>query len=513
MNRLACVSLMSFCAAFAWGADWITDGGDGQRTGWQKDEKVLNKDSVRNMKLLWKVQTGNAPRALHALMPPVITTVNTPSGRKEMAILSGISDNIYGIDALTGKIVWQHHYSYTPPPGRDGGPAPTDPGEMGFLGPGGSSDVPVIGPPNPSGTRPLYFVSGDGMLHTLNVADGEDLAPPFLFTTGKGWALNLNGNTIWMPHGRDLSAVHLDDPQHKVYTATAKSGGLWGRRGVAVDSTGTAWTTTGDGIYEPETQTYGNAVVGMHFENGELKIKDYYVPTNWVWLRKRDLDPNNTPTIFNYKGREIMAASGKECRVYLLDPRNVGGADHQTPLYKTPLFCNEEVDFQDAGSWGALSTWEEANGTHWVLAPFWGPVHSAYKAPVMNSPLPKEGGVAAFRVSDKNGQLTLDPAWVSRDMFRGEPVVIANGVVYGYGSGEETKQAWPDKGLFMQSSIRIQRGTHATIYAMDALTGKELWNSGNQIASWNHFAGLSIANGRLYLGTYDGYLYCFGLAN
>ena len=54
-----------------------------------------------------------------------------------------------------------------------------------------------------------------------------------------------------------------------------------------------------------------------------------------------------------------MAASGKECRAYLLDPKSLGGKDHQTPLFKTPLFCNEEVDFQDAGSWGAVSTWED----------------------------------------------------------------------------------------------------------------------------------------------------------
>ena len=66
--------------------------------------------------------------------------------------------------------------------------------------------------------------------------------------------------------------------------------------------------------------------------------------------------------------------------------RSLGGADHQTPLFKTPLFCNEEVDFQDAGSWGAVSTWEDTDGTRWVLAPFWGPAHSQSKFPIMNTP-------------------------------------------------------------------------------------------------------------------------------
>ena len=366
--------------------DWLTDGGDNQRTGWAKNEKILTKQNVGSLKLLWTLETGNQPRALHSLMPVlVIAQLPTAAGVKQVGIVNGISDNLYGFDVETGKLIWQKHWTYVPPAGRGGGgggqPTPQDPRKLGFLQPGGSSDTPVIGPADAQGRRPVYFVSGDGMFHTLNAATGEDLEPPFMFHTGKGWSLTLDGRTIWMANtyaGISVAAVNLDDPQHKVMTFNAGSGGAWGRRGVTLDSTGTAWTTTGDGVYDPTSDParYANSVVGVHLVNGEMKLKDYYTPKNWDWLRKRDLDPNNTPTIFNYKGRELIAASGKECRVYLLDPKSAGGADHQTPLYKTPLFCNEEVDFQDMGSWGALSTWEEANGTRWVLAPFWGPVHS-----------------------------------------------------------------------------------------------------------------------------------------
>ena len=47
--------------------------------------------------------------------------------------------------------------------------------------------------------------------------------------------------------------------------------------------------------------------------------------------------------------------------------------------------------------------------------------------------------------------------------------------------------------------------------AFDSETGKELWSSGDQIASWNHFSGLTVANGRVYIGTFDGLLYAFGV--
>ena len=64
---------------------------------------------------------------------------------------------------------------------------------------------------------------------------------------------------------------------------------------------------------------------------------------------------------------------------------------------------------------------------------------------------------------------------------------------------------------FNTAANRVARSTHATIYALDARTGKELWSSGDQITSFNHFSGLSVANGRVYIGTYDGTLYCFGV--
>jgi outer membrane protein assembly factor BamB len=53
------------------------------------------------------------------------------------------------------------------------------------------------------------------------------------------------------------------------------------------------------------------------------------------------------------------------------------------------------------------------------------------------------------------------------------------------------------------------QSTHTTIFALDALTGRELWNSGSQVTSFSHFAGMTVANGRIYLPTYGGELYAF----
>ncbi|HXE62501.1 MAG TPA: PQQ-binding-like beta-propeller repeat protein [Bryobacteraceae bacterium] len=502
--------------ALGWAAEWTTDGGDAQRTGWQKNEKILNKDNVKNLKLLWKLKTDNVTRALFSFTPALILdNVKSNGTAREMVYFVGASDNLYAVDANTGQMVWHKHFSYETVPGRGGNNANTDPAHLGFLGPGGSTDTPVIGPPDAQGRRPIYVIDGGGMVHSLDTANGEDLKPPFHFGNSK-FALQLVDNTLWAPIGGGMAATKLDDPEHHVYMTQGmgRSGGLWGLRGAAVDSSGTIWSTTGDGnvdTRDPNNLIIANSMVGFQIEGDHVKVKNYFTPPNWYWLWKRDLDPNNTATIFNYKGRELLVASGKECRVFLLDPKNPGGADHHTPLYKTPLFCNEDVDFQDEGSWGALSTWEDANGTRWVLAPFWGPVHSQFKFPTVNTPVAKEGGIAAFKVQDTNGKLELVPVWVSRDMHRGYPPIIANGVVYAYGSGEETKQAFPDIGLNFDSTIRASKSGHVTLFALDAETGKELWSSGDTITSFNHFNGLSLANGKLYLGTYDGTFWAFGL--
>ena len=49
--------------------------------------------------------------------------------------------------------------------------------------------------------------------------------------------------------------------------------------------------------------------------------------------------------------------------------------------------------------------------------------------------------IAAFKVQEANGKLQLAPAWISRDMNRAEPPIIANGIIFAYGSGEDTDQA------------------------------------------------------------------------
>lgn len=495
-------------------ANWLTDGGDAQRTGWQRQETLITTESVRNMKLMWKVQLDNEPRQMHNLHPPLIVSdVATPSGPKDIVVVAGISDRLFGIDVETSKILWSRKFDSTfieQPGGRGGG----------VLCPGGLTATPQIASTDTPGRYVVYAASWDGRLRTVDVATGTDAAPPELWMppNGKPYGLNLWNGVIYTTTaqgcgGNPNTVYGYDLATKKVGQYLPGSGGMWPRRGPSIGKDGTVYAGTGDGDYYPERQIYGQSIIGarQNPETKALELKDWYTPSNALWLRKRDLDMNVTGPVFDFKGKEYTVQSSKECRLWLLDTSALGGEDHRTPVYRTPLFCNEDVNFAATGVWGALSTWEEANGTRWILAPFWGPKHSQFSAPIEYGEVVR-GAVAAFKMEDKGGKIVLTPAWLSRDMDQAEPPVVANGVVFGYGSGENTAQASVDAGLgFNTAANRIALSTHATIYALDARTGKELWSSGDQITSFNHFSGLSVANGRVYIGTFDGMLYCFGV--
>src|SRR5688500_5513185 len=73
-------------------AKWLADGGDPQRTSWQRDETAITPASAKSMKLLWTVQTDNEPRQLHNLFAPLIVSdVTTANGPREIAVVAGVS--------------------------------------------------------------------------------------------------------------------------------------------------------------------------------------------------------------------------------------------------------------------------------------------------------------------------------------------------------------------------------------------------------------------------------------
>ena len=517
MRRLSFTAIIIFGCAMGWGADYLADGPDNGRTGWVRDEKIFNTTNVKNMKLLWKIKLDSQPREMHNFFAPLVAEkVATPSGDKEIAVFAGISDDLFGIDVAAGKQIWHKHFdsTFTPPNGRGGD----------TLCPGGQLATPVIGPGSQPGKYTIYALSWDGRLRQVNMSDGEDLAEPekFIPPNAKPWSLNLFNGTIYTSVSQFCGGVPFSFFSFNLATRKAsaflpRGGGMWGRRGVAIGTDGTIYMGTGDGVYLPEIKNLGTSIVAAKLDqNQELQLTGWFAPPNVNWLYKRDLDLNVSPMAFDYKGRHFLVGTSKECRVWLLDRDNFGGATHQEMLDRSPLICNEAARVDARGVWGAMAAWRDAAGQQWIGVPFIGPVSTDFHSPVEYG-RPVNGATAAMKVEEKNGKWQLTQAWMSRDMDKADEAVYANGVLFVDAAGEGTyllpyDVGWDEKARPRGgSAARIADSRHATIYALDAATGKELWSSGDQITSWTHGGGMTAVNGRAYIGTWDGYVYCFGV--
>jgi outer membrane protein assembly factor BamB len=519
-----CGAVVILSSAVTLGAsDFLTEGVDNARTGWVKDEKVFTPANVRSMKLLWTLQLDSKPRAMHNLFAPLVAErVTTSEGTRELAVVAGVSDDLFGIDVATGRQIWHRHFDNTlanqPPNSND------------TLCPAGQTAVPTMAQTSP-GRYTIYAVSWDGRLRQVNLADGQDVAAPELFIPGGGkpYALNLYNGVIYTATAQGCGGLTnafyaFDLETRKASAFIPAGGGLWGRRGASISPEGIVYLGTGDAEFDPLNRRLGNGIVGVKIDaNQQLQLADYFGAPNANWLWRRDLDVNTTPVAIDYRGRKFLVGTSKECRLWLLDREALGGEDHRTTLHTPPLICNDAQAFDAKGVWGALGAWQDPKGVQWVLVPFWGPVSTQFKAPIEHA-RPTGGGVAAFKLEERAGRWQLLPAWLSRDMDLAEEVVIANGIVFAYAAGEDATQtvqdaAWnePDGpryggGLSSGPVRRIPNSRKAALFALDAQTGKELWSSGTQIQSWNHFSGLTVANGRAYIATFDGMLYCFGVA-
>ena len=385
-------------------SDFMTEGVDAGRTGWVRDETVFTTANVANTRLLWRLGLESTPRAMHNLFAPLVAQrVETAQGTRELAVVAGVSDDLFGIDVATGRQIWHRHFDSTL----------ANPGGTGdTLCPGGQTAVPTMAQISP-GKYTIYAVSWDGRLRQVNLADGQDVAPPQKFIPGGGkpYALNLHDGVVYTATAQGCGGLtnafySFDLASNRASAFIPAGGGLWGRRGAAIDPEGRVFLGTGDAPFDPLNRRLGNGIVAVKLDaKKQLQLVDYFGAPNANWLWRRDLDVNTTPIAFDAKGSRFLVGTSKECRLWLLD-RDALGGEMCTTLHTTPLICNDAQAFDAKGIWGALGAWQDGNGTQWVLAPFWGPVSKTFKA-ADRTGTADGGGVADSRCSSA-GRLAVD---------------------------------------------------------------------------------------------------------
>jgi outer membrane protein assembly factor BamB len=523
--------------------EWITWNGDQERTGWAKAETAFTKDTVGKLELKWKTQLDTPPSAVNYYMtltdPLVVSGVTTAEGPKTMVFVAGRTDTVYAIDADSGKVAWQRR----------------------FANPIPQPHPPFTSCPNDLNATPaidkekgiIYVLNTDGKLRGLSLSNGEDRIPPTDFTApyARTWSLNLIdgilytsvargcGNTIAHFVGMDLNDTSRKT--FKFYTSTGRPAGAWGRGGLVKGPKG-VYTQTADGAYDPAAGRFGNTVLAL---TKELQLTDSYTPANYKWLNQKDLDLGSaSPVVFPFGKWTLLAVAGKEGVVYLLDANNLGGENHQTPLFVSPRFGNDAVTFGFTGVWGAMSSYQDAAGRRWLLVPMEGPVAKDAPKFEFTNGVVENGSVMALEVVEQGEKPVLVPRWVSRDLeLPGIPAATTSGIVFALSTGERGRyqaatvaaregrevavkaganavgdlhQNWnadnkAGQGQKQDEAAKKANFAHAYLYALDGATGKELFNSGELLDSWNHYGMIAVANQRIYVSTWDARVYAFGV--
>jgi len=274
--------------------DFLTEGFDIARTGWVREEKVFTAANAGNMKLLWKLKLESTPRAMHNLFAPLVAEhVTTAQGTRELAVVTGVSDDLFGIDVVTGKQIWHRHFDSTL--ANPGGTNDT-------LCPGGQTAVPTMAQTSP-GKYTIYAVSWDGRLRQVNLADGQDAAPPEKFVPGGGkpYALNLHDGVIYTATAQGCGGLtnafySYDLASRRASAFIPSGGGLWGRRGASIAPDGTVYLGTGDAQFDPVNKRLGNGIVGVKLDDKkQLQLADYFAAPNANWFAARSRRQHDAP--------------------------------------------------------------------------------------------------------------------------------------------------------------------------------------------------------------------------
>lgn len=310
----AVLTLWLLGSSLASSADWLSERGDSQRSGWQKRERALNPGTVKSLRVLWTRRLESTPQSLTA--PTILGRTITHRGTVELVFVAGAT-GVYAVDGDFGTLFWKRDMQ-------------------------AASIVPVLTPPPPGfdededddapqPVRPLYAVSLEGVLHALHPGDGRDLSSwKFLPSAVQPSSLNLAGSTV--------------------YTNT--QGGVW-----SMD------------VSSPNAKALFAAFSG-------------------------DSPPNETT--FSWKGRDLRAGLARDGRIVIREAgRNVGSS-------------------RMAGLRGELSTCEDASGERWIFA-VQGRSRSA---------------VAAFRMDERQGAVTLRHVWSSPNLTTVSAPVVAGGMVF-----------------------------------------------------------------------------------
>ncbi len=434
--------------------DWMTSGFDAQRSSWVRSDGKISPESMRKpgFELAWKLKL-NAGQ----LTPPSLLDFYIGyRGFRALGFIGGSAGQVIALDTELGRVEWAKKLGgvisavarptgtmYPPAPaGRGGGRGTPAKSGVGApyegavtirkeapapVRPVRPAPAAVAAAPSPFAPRVQYAValSGDGKLHMMYVSNGEEPNPAvqFLPPGASAQGLVVYGETAYAATVNGVWA--LDIASGKVSSWKAEKS-VAGTAGTAAGPDGTLYVAAGNQLTALAAKT--------------LEVKGTY--------RSVGGEFTSSPVVFEFKGKNLIAAATKDGRLHVVDAAAMGTAAASGP----------------GGGAGSLTSWQDPAGVRWILAA-------------------SGGAVAGWKVVESGGKMGIEKGWRSEDIGAQMPPLVINGVVFAAGG--------------------------SALYALDSITGSKLWDSGKTI-SGKVTGGLAAGGSRVYVATEDGTQYAFG---
>jgi len=516
----------------------LTQHNDISRTGWYDNEKILNKHNV-HVGSFGKIFVRPVDDQIYA-QPLVKLNLNIPNkGKKNVVFVATVNNTIYAFDADSANVTtpyWQKNltpahsrviskYDET---GACGGGYNDFSGNMGIVG------TPVID----STTNTIYVVArsvdtaGGGKifkqyLHAINIRTGtENTNSPVLISAsvpgyGDGSSggkvffdalhnnqrcglLLLNGivyiawssHCDWGPyHGWLIGYNKKTLVQKSAYATTPDgyNGGIWmSGGGPSADSLGNIYLAVGNGSVgkngnPSDLRNRSESALKLTPSGSGFNIKSFFTPRNYETLEGADLDFGVTQLMLIPKSNRAVVGV-KDGHIYLLNRNNMGGynatADNvvQTINLGSQSYLRSAMCYYRGRTKEFVYSWSENS----LLRAY--PYNTTTDQFDLNNTI----------VSGIQGPTGNNGAQLS---------VSSNG------TSDASAILWASYAANGDANQSLRPGILRAIDASDVT--KELWNSSISAADdpgkYAKFNCPTIANGKVYLGTFSNQLVVYGL--
>jgi hypothetical protein len=304
-------------------------------------------------------------------------------------------------------------------------------------------------------------------------------------TPAHGWILAYDANTL-----NQVAVLNTTPDAVTPTIGLPGMGTIWqGGQGPASDGAGNVYFMSGNGDFsgssDPMPRDLGDCIVKL---SPSLQLLDWFSPHNNASLDLSDTDLGAGGVLL-IPGTNLLAGCGKEAVMYLANTNNLGhfNTNNDNQLVQPPFSVIMPSD--PPGSHevrGGPVYWSSQNGKLIYVSPVAAPVKAFELI----------GGIfqPTSPVSQSDNSMGAEGGWMS---------LSSNGMT-------------PETGILWVSEFTGDL-TDGMLHAYNAENlQQELWNSGmnaprDSVGQGAKFCPPTIANGKVYLATFSGYLAVYGL--